>query len=92
MAFSMLDRTLRLRLQVRRPRLETNPTMKVVDVIARSADYRLNLLGVRVWEDSCQLIAKGEGSWSTLGARRLLPLEVPTTVDQLKGIGDDPLG
>ena len=31
-----------------------------VDRQARHIDYCLNLLGIRVWETSCQLIAKGD--------------------------------
>lgn len=65
--------------------------MKVIDAIARSVEYRLQLLGIRVWHDSCQLIAKGEGAWSTLGARRGLPVDVPSHIEELKEAAGDPL-
>ncbi len=40
--------------------------------------YRLNILGVRVWSDRCQLVAKdADGSWIPLGPSRPLPVYVP---------------
>jgi hypothetical protein len=35
--------------------------MKVADAVARTIDYRLNILGIRVWENSCQLVARSSG-------------------------------
>jgi hypothetical protein len=63
--------------------------MRVVDLTNQSIGYRLNILGVRVWKDRCQLVAKnGHGHWETLGAPRPLPVHVPA---RLEDIGSDAL-
>ena len=54
-------------------------------------DYCLNLLGVRVWRNSCQLIAKGDGNWGPLGPKWDLPIEIPKTPSELKTAGTDTL-
>lgn len=41
-------------------------------------DYRLKLLGVRVSASECQLIARGNGDWESMGPRWLLPVEFPS--------------
>jgi hypothetical protein len=64
-------------------------TMKVVNRNERWIDYRLNILGIRVWESSCQLIAKGAGDWSTIGPRWDLPVQVPQTPQEIKAAGSD---
>ncbi len=54
--------------------------------------FRLNILGIRVWRDgSCQLVAKNENQWVTLGPRRELPVQVPRTAEELKRAASDPL-
>jgi len=58
--------------------------MRVVDKNGRTIDYRLNILGVRVWEHSCQLISKGSEGWTALGPRWDLPVQVPRNDDELK--------
>ena len=58
--------------------------MKAVDRVARAIDYRLNILGIRVWEDACQLIAISAGGWSALGPRWDLPVHVPLGAEELK--------
>ena len=55
------------------------------------SDYRLNLLGVRVWEHSCQLIARSGQEWSTLGARWELPVHIPRSAEELKAAALDTL-
>ena len=65
--------------------------MKVVDRNEGLIDYRLNILGIRVWENSCQLIAKGAGEWSTIGPRWDLPLHVPRNPQELKDAAADTL-
>ena len=65
--------------------------MKVVNRNEGSIDYRLNILGIRVWENSCQLIAKGAGEWSTIGPRWDLPLHVPRNPQELKDAAADTL-
>ena len=54
-------------------------------------DYCLNLLGIRVWSDRCQLIAKGDGNWLPLGPKWDLPVEVPLDATALKQSGTDTL-
>lgn len=53
--------------------------------------YRLNILGIRVWRDKCQLSARSGDEWMTLGAPRTLPVEVPRDTDELAQAADDPL-
>ena len=65
---------------------ETIVAVRVADLSALTIDYRLNILGIRVWEHSCQLIAKtGPGAeWSTIGPRLDLPVHVPQNAEELK--------
>lgn len=66
--------------------------MKVANATAGTIDYRLNIIGVRVWEDACQLISKdANGSWSTLGPRWDLPVHVPRNNQELKAASADTL-
>jgi hypothetical protein len=57
-----------------------------VRVVDRQADrifYHLNLLGVVVSQDRCQLIAKSvEGSWEPIGPSRPLPIRLPQTLGE----------
>ncbi len=50
-------------------------SMRSADPGAGTIDYRLNILGIRVSEHGCQLVAKGgDGErWNTIGPRRDLP-------------------
>ena len=54
-------------------------------------DYCLNILGLRVWKDACQLIAKADGNWTFIGPKWDLPIEIPTDEQSLKGAGSDTL-
>ena len=55
-------------------------------------DYRLNLLGIRVWKDGVQLIAKWrDNEWTTIGPRRDLPLRFPLTPSDLSAAASDTL-
>ncbi len=54
-------------------------------------DYCLELLGIRVWEKSCQLIAKGRGERGSLGPRWDLPAEVQRDPKGLKTDGSETL-
>ena len=65
--------------------------MRVADALASFIDYRLNILGVRVWENSCQLIAKGSNGWDTFGPRWDLPVHVPRIPPELKQAASDTL-
>jgi hypothetical protein len=54
--------------------------------------YRLNLLGIRVHQDGCFLVAKFSPSeWKTVGPKRPLPVKIPSSANQLKAEGDDAL-
>jgi hypothetical protein len=53
--------------------------------------HRLNRIGIRVWRDKCQLVAKPEGDWVTIGPTRSLPLHVPKNAAELDSIAHDPL-
>jgi|SRR5882672_10565510 len=65
--------------------------MKVVNRGERWIGFRLNILGIRVWEDACQLVAKNEKQWVTLGQSRRLPVHVPRTAEELAETASDPL-
>ena len=54
-------------------------------------DYCLEPLGIRVWEKSCQLIAKGSGEWGSPGPKWDLPIEVPRDPNSLKSDGSETL-
>ena len=48
-------------------------------------------MGIRVWPDACQLVARHQGKWSPLGPRHELPVFVPQTREQLQFFSDDAL-
>lgn len=52
-------------------------------------DYRLKLLGIRVSETECQLIARGNGNWESLGPKWPLPVEFPFGPETLKTVSTD---
>jgi hypothetical protein len=54
-------------------------------------DYCLNILGIRVLEKACRLIAKGNGEWSPIGPLWDLPLEIPRDETELRNAGIDAL-
>lgn len=57
----------------------------------RHIDYCLHILGIRVWENTCQLLAKCDGQWVSLGGEHNLPIQVPETSLALQKVGTDPL-
>ena len=65
--------------------------MRVVNSNGRWIGHRLNILGIRVWQDSCQLVARNGKEWITLGPQRDLPVQVPSNAEEVKGAGSDPL-
>ena len=66
--------------------------MKMVNREARTIDYRMNLLGIRVSKDAAYLIAKWRGDeWTTIGALRELPIRFPLTPSELNGVAGDTL-
>ena len=64
---------------------------RVASPNGRFIDYRLNILGIRVWEDFCQLIARSGAEWSTIGTQRDLPVDVPQNPEELKAAAAEPL-
>lgn len=57
--------------------------VRIVDSEACHIDYRLNLLGVRVRDKDCQLIARGNGSWEPKGPKWELPVNILARPDIL---------
>jgi len=53
--------------------------------------YRLNILGIRIWADKCQLVAKSADQWVVLGPHRPLPVSVPVSVEELARVAPDSL-
>ena len=60
--------------------------MRIVNSANAAIDYRLRRRneGLRVWKDRCQIIAPFGSEWTTVGPQLELPLEVPTSVDDLR--------
>lgn len=73
------------------PRSERIVAVKVENLAARTIDYRLNILDVRVWEHSCQLIARSGREWGTIGPLWDLPVHVPSDAEELKAAAAEPL-
>jgi hypothetical protein len=71
---------------------ETIVAVKVADSAAGMIDYRLNILGIRVWEHSCQLIARSGKVGGTIGPRCDLPAHVSQNAGELKTAAAKPLG
>lgn len=65
--------------------------MRVANRSERWIGYRLNQLGIRVWQNACQLVARNGNEWITLGPPRTLPIQVPRSAEELKAAGSDPL-
>ena len=65
--------------------------MKVVNRKEGWIGYRLNILGIRVWRESCQLVARNQGNWVTLGVEWDLPVHVPESAEELKLAAADTL-
>ena len=63
--------------------------MKVVNRAEGWIGYRSNILGIRVWENDCQLVAKiGGDRWETIGPRRTLPVHIPQTIEDKAATAD----
>jgi hypothetical protein len=65
--------------------------MRFVDQQERFIDYRLNLLGIRVWPHCCQLVSRSGNEWITLGPKWDMPVEVPRWSGDLKDAATDTL-
>jgi len=64
---------------------------RVVDTESNSIDYRLNQLGIRLWQHYCQLISKHKGAWVTIGPIVELPVNTPKETDELLSAWSDPI-
>ena len=62
---------------------------RVVDRDAKHVDYYLGVLGIRVSESACHLIAKVGNGWQQLGPDRSLPIGVPSATAELLAARDD---
>jgi CheY-like chemotaxis protein len=62
---------------------------RVVDWNAKHVDYYLGVLGIRVSESACRLIARVGNGWQELGPDRILPIGVPSTPAELLAAKDD---
>lgn len=70
---------------------ETILAVRVASPGGRFIDYRLNILGIRVWENSCQLISRSGEEWTTIGPRWDLPMHVPQNSEELRAAAAEPL-
>lgn len=61
--------------------------MRVVNREERHISYTLNILGLRVFEDVCELIARRGDEWVSIGSAKQLPLDLSTEA----GLESDPL-
>jgi hypothetical protein len=60
--------------------------VRVTNQAERHISYHLNILGLRVWEDRFQLVAKDRsGHWVPLGSARPLPMMLPDDPDRIDG-------
>ena len=60
--------------------------MRVTNRVEKYISYRLNILGIRVWEDRCHLVAKDRtGHWLPLGSPKRLPIDLPESLDDIGG-------
>ena len=58
--------------------------MKLVNHRSSFIDYRSRRhFGLRVWRDRCQIIASVGSEWTGVGPQLELPLEVPSSVEDL---------
>ena len=55
--------------------------LRNADLSAKHIDYCLNILGIRVWKNACQLVARTE----------VIYLEIPTDEKSLNGAASDTL-
>jgi len=65
--------------------------VRVIDCEAQEIDYHLNILGIRVWRGACQLIARAQEKWTSLGPKRSLPIDIPHDETSLQRVGSDAL-
>jgi hypothetical protein len=65
--------------------------LRIVDREAQQIDYYLNILGIRVWRSACQLIARSEGKWTSIGPKHNLPIDIPRDEPSLREAGSDTL-
>jgi hypothetical protein len=56
--------------------------MRVINQEKRCVSYMLNILGLRVFEGRCELIAKHGDEWVAIGNARELPLDESVRADQ----------
>jgi hypothetical protein len=62
--------------------------MRIVHEAEQCIGYKLNLIGIRVYREHCQLVARIDGTWLPIGPPRKLPFLVPA---ELSEAGSDAL-
>jgi hypothetical protein len=65
--------------------------VRIVNRSGRWIGHRLNILGIRVWGDACQLVARNGTEWIPLGPPRELPVQIPRNAEELRAAASDPL-
>ena len=66
-------------------------TLRNRDAAAPHIDYCLHIIGIRVWTDECQLIAKTAGTWLPIGPKRQLPVHIPEDYASLQPVEENAL-
>lgn len=64
--------------------------MRIINRSTATIDYRLRRrhVGLRVWKNRCQIIAPVGREWTTIGPQLDLPLEMPSSVQDLGDVDD----
>jgi hypothetical protein len=62
--------------------------MRVPNPAQHCIGYRLNIIGVRVYRECCQLVARVGDEWMHIGLPRALPISLP---DDMRSVGLDPM-
>ncbi len=62
---------------------------RIVEPNSRHIEYYLGVLGIRVTENTCHLLARVNNAWQELGPSRHLPVRVPSSPSELLASGDD---
>jgi hypothetical protein len=58
--------------------------MRVVNKKEQYIGYRMNLIGVRVYRDCCELVAHIDREWVPIGPPRALPVALPDDAEQIR--------
>ena len=59
--------------------------MRVANKLEQCIGYRLNVIGVRIYRDYCQLVGRVDSEWKTIGPPRALPVTLPDDPGEVNG-------